>query len=451
MDLSTLNAISPLDGRYWGKLNSLSNYFSEFALIKYRVKVEIEYFIGLCEIPLPMLNEFDKSHYKTLRDIFTNFSINDAERVKEIESKINHDVKAVEYLIKEKMEGKIPNWEKYKEFIHFGLTSQDINNTAIPFALKKSINDIYIPKLEDILKSLENIANSSIDIPLLARTHGQPATPSRIGKEIMVFIERLKRQKTILENSKLTAKFGGATGQFNAHYVAIPSIDWPKFADNLINNIFDLEREQYTTQISHYDQLGTIFDCMKRINTILIDLCRDMWQYISMEYFKLKVKEGEVGSSAMPHKVNPIDFENAEGNCGFAIAIFDHLANKLPISRLQRDLSDSTVLRNIGVPFGHSILAFIYLNNGLGKVDIRKDKILDDLSNNWIVVSEAIQTVLRREGYPNPYEILKKHTRGHQVTEETIKNIINDLQVNDDIKKELSTITPFNFIGVLPK
>lgn len=451
MDLSPLTAISPLDGRYWSKLNTLSDYFSEFALIKYRVKVEVEYFINLCEIPLPMLKGFDKNHYESLRNIFNNFSNEDAKRVKEIERTINHDVKAVEYLIKEKMEGIINDWGKYKEFIHFGLTSQDINNTAIPFALKKSINDVYIPSLENVLQSLTTIATHSIQVPLLARTHGQPATPSRMGKEIMVFIERLKRQKQTLENTKLTAKFGGATGQFNAHYVAIPSVDWPKFADEFITNSFDLQREQYTTQISHYDQMGAVFDAMKRINTILIDLCRDMWTYISMDYFKLKVKEGEVGSSAMPHKVNPIDFENAEGNCGFAIAIFDHLANKLPISRLQRDLSDSTVLRNVGVPIGHSILAFTYLNNGLGKVDLNEDKIKADLEDHWIVVSEAIQTVLRREGFPNPYEIIKKHTRGQKVTQETIRKIIEELEIDDNIKNELLKITPFNFIGILPK
>jgi len=349
-------------------------------------------------------------------------------------------------------EGKIADWANYKEFIHFGLTSQDINNTAIPYALQCAITKIYLPAIQKIVDSLRTLGNASIEVPLLARTHGQPATPSRIGKEIIVFVERLQRQLEYLKATKLTVKFGGATGQFNAHYVALPNIDWPTFADNFTLNAFGLEREQYTTQISHYDQMGNVFDAMKRVNTIIIDLCRDMWTYISMDYFKLKVKEGEVGSSAMPHKVNPIDFENAEGNCGIAIAFFGHLANKLPISRLQRDLSDSTVLRNVGVPIAHSVLAYTYLNNGLGKVDLNTSRLEKDLSEHWIVVSEAIQTVLRREGYPNPYEIIKKFTRGQEVNQDTIKNIIDALEgVSQEVKDELSKITPFNFIGVMPQ
>merc|ERR1712137_82865 len=418
--------------------------------IKYRVKVEVEYFIALCELPVPMLATFDHAHFPLLRSLVSEFSTADAQRVKDIERTINHDVKAVEYFIKEKMDGRIPDWQSHKEFIHFGLTSQDINNTAIPYSLQQAIEMVYLPALDQILVSLRGLATASLGVPLLARTHGQPATPSRMGKELMVFVERIERQRKTLVNTPLTAKFGGATGQFNAHAVALPDIEWPAFADRFIQGAFQLEREQFTTQISHYDQLGAVFDALKRVNTILIDLCRDMWTYISMEYFKLKVKEGEVGSSAMPHKVNPIDFENAEGNCGMAIALFDHLANKLPISRLQRDLSDSTVLRNVGVPIAHSVLAYTYLNNGLGKVDLNTSRLEKDLSEHWIVVSEAIQTVLRREGYPNPYEIIKKHTRGHEVNEDTIKKIISELEVSQEIKNELAAITPFNFIGVLP-
>merc|ERR1712137_1337971 len=410
--------------------------------IKYRVKVEVEYFIALCELPVPMLATFDHAHFPLLRSLVSEFSTADAQRVKDIERTINHDVKAVEYFIKEKMDGRIPDWQSHKEFIHFGLTSQDINNTAIPYSLQQAIEMVYF----------RGLATASLGVPLLARTHGQPATPSRMGKELMVFVERIERQRKTLVNTPLTAKFGGATGQFNAHAVALPDIEWPAFADRFVQGAFQLEREQFTTQISHYDQLGAVFDAMKRVNTILIDLCRDMWTYISMEYFKLKVKEGEVGSSAMPHKVNPIDFENAEGNCGMAIALFDHLANKLPISRLQRDLSDSTVLRNVGVPIAHSVLAYTYLNNGLGKVDLNTSRLEKDLSEHWIVVSEAIQTVLRREGYPNPYEIIKKHTRGQEVNEDTIKNIIDALEgVSQEVKDELSKITPFNFIGVMPQ
>ncbi len=447
MELTTLTAISPIDGRYRRVTKDLGNYFSEFALIKYRVFVEIEYFIALCELPLPQLSEFEHSNFSAIRSVFENFSTEDALRIKEIEKTTNHDVKAVEYFLKEKFD--LLNLEHSKEFIHFGLTSQDINNTAVPKSLKDAILEVYIPLLDESIALLLARAEEWKNISLLARTHGQPASPTKLGKEIYVFVERLNIQKKQLLSIPFSAKFGGATGNFNAHFVAYPEINWVEFANNLLKNKLEIDRSQTTTQIEHYDNLASLFDCLKRINTILIDLDRDFWTYISMDYFKQKIKKGEVGSSAMPHKVNPIDFENSEGNLGLANALFEHLSAKLPISRLQRDLTDSTVIRNIGVPIGHSILALTSLNKGLNKLLLNEQKIALDLENNWAVVAEAIQTILRRENYPNPYEALKALTRTNsKINAESMANFIDDLAVNDSIKEELKAISPSNFTGI---
>ena len=447
MVLSTLTAISPVDGRYWGKAENLAAYFSEFALIRYRVRVEIEYFIALSEY-LPQLSELNTENVKTwLRNVYKDFSEEDALRIKEIEKVTNHDVKAVEYFIKEKTDHFLA--EKYHEFIHFGLTSQDINNTAVPLSLKEALNDIYYPGLNEVICTLENYAKEWMNIPMLAKTHGQPASPTRLGKEIMVFVYRLKQQLELLKATPISAKFGGATGNFNAHHVAYPEQDWKAFGNRFVNEVLGLKREEWTTQISNYDNLGAIFDGMKRINTILIDLNRDFWQYISMEYFKQKIKAGEVGSSAMPHKVNPIDFENAEGNLGIANAILEHLTNKLPISRLQRDLTDSTVLRNVGVPMAHIEIAFKSLLKGLGKLLLNESALSADLDKCWAVVAEGIQTILRREGYPKPYEALKALTRTNAgITEQSIKDFIETLNVSDKVKAELRAITPHNYTGM---
>ena len=448
MELDLLTAISPIDGRYRGKAGALASFFSEFALIKYRVQVEIEYFITLCELPLPQLKAFDASRFETLRAIYLNFTEADAQRIKEIESVTNHDVKAVEYFIKEEFD-KLGGLEEYKEFIHFGLTSQDINNTSIPLSIKEALEKVYYPLIEELIAQLNEYAVEWANIPMLAKTHGQPASPTRLGKEVMVFVYRLKRQLDMLKACPITAKFGGATGNYNAHNVAYPAYDWKTFGNKFVAEKLGMEREEYTTQISNYDNLGAIFDTMKRINTIMIDMNRDFWQYISMEYFKQKIKAGEVGSSAMPHKVNPIDFENAEGNLGVANALFEHLSNKLPISRLQRDLTDSTVLRNVGVPFGHVVIAIQSSLKGLRKLLLNEKAIYADLDNCWSVVAEAIQTVLRREAYPNPYEALKALTRTNQaITETSIKEFIETLDVSEDIKKELRVITPHNYTGV---
>ncbi len=448
MELDILTAISPIDGRYRSKAGALASYFSEYALIKYRVQVEIEYFITLCELPLPQLKGVDHQMFETFRNIYRNFSEADAARVKDIESVTNHDVKAVEYFIKEQFD-KIGGLEAYKEFIHFGLTSQDINNTSVPLSIKDALNDVYYPQIEELIAQLRTYAEEWADIPMLAKTHGQPASPTRLGKEIMVFVYRLERQLEVLKNCPVTAKFGGATGNLNAHHVAYPEYDWKAFGNKFVAEKLGLEREQYTTQISNYDCLGAIFDAMKRINTIMIDMNRDFWMYISMEYFKQKIKAGEVGSSAMPHKVNPIDFENAEGNLGMANAIFEHLSTKLPVSRLQRDLTDSTVLRNVGVPFGHTVIAIQSSLKGLRKLLLNQDAINRDLDNCWSVVAEAIQTVLRREAYPHPYEALKALTRTNQaITEKSIKDFIEELNVSEDIKKELRAITPHNYTGM---
>ena len=447
MVLSTLTAISPVDGRYWGKAENLAAYFSEFALIRYRVRVEIEYFIALSEY-LPQLSELNTENVKTwLRNVYKDFSEEDALRIKEIEKVTNHDVKAVEYFIKEKTDHFLA--EKYHEFIHFGLTSQDINNTAVPLSLKEALNDVYYPGLNEVICTLENYAKEWMNIPMLAKTHGQPASPTRLGKEIMVFVYRLKQQLELLKATPISAKFGGATGNFNAHHVAYPEQDWKAFGNRFVNEVLGLKREEWTTQISNYDNLGAIFDGMKRINTILIDLNRDFWQYISMEYFKQKIKAGEVGSSAMPHKVNPIDFENAEGNLGIANAILEHLTNKLPISRLQRDLTDSTVLRNVGVPMAHIEIAFKSLLKGLGKLLLNESALSTDLDKCWAVVAEGIQTILRREGYPKPYEALKALTRTNAgITEQSIKDFIETLNVSDKVKAELRAITPHNYTGM---
>ena len=447
MVLSTLTAISPVDGRYWGKAENLAAYFSEFALIRYRVRVEIEYFIALSEY-LPQLSELNTENVKTwLRNVYKDFSEEDALRIKEIEKVTNHDVKAVEYFIKEKTDHFLA--EKYHEFIHFGLTSQDINNTAVPLSLKEALNDVYYPGLNEVICTLENYAKEWMNIPMLAKTHGQPASPTRLGKEIMVFVYRLKQQLELLKATPISAKFGGATGNFNAHHVAYPEQDWKAFGNRFVNEVLGLKREEWTTQISNYDNLGAIFDGMKRINTILIDLNRDFWQYISMEYFKQKIKAGEGGSSAMPHKVNPIDFENAEGNLGIANAILEHLTNKLPISRLQRDLTDSTVLRNVGVPMAHIEIAFKSLLKGLGKLLLNESALSADLDKCWAVVAEGIQTILRREGYPKPYEALKALTRTNAgITEQSIKDFIETLNVSDKVKAELRAITPHNYTGM---
>lgn len=448
MELDLLTAVSPIDGRYRSKAGTLAAYFSEYALMKYRVRVEIEYFITLCELPLPQLASFDMTRFESLRDIYRNFSEGDAARIKEIESVTNHDVKAVEYFIKEQFD-KLGGLEPYKEFIHFGLTSQDINNTSVPLSIKDALEEVYYPQIQKLIDQLTAYAEEWKNIPMLAKTHGQPASPTRLGKEIMVFAYRLNRQLAVLKACPLTAKFGGATGNYNAHHVAYPDFDWKAFGNKFVAEKLGLEREEYTTQISNYDGLGAIFDAMKRINTIMIDMNRDFWQYISMEYFKQKIKAGEVGSSAMPHKVNPIDFENAEGNLGMANAILEHLSSKLPVSRLQRDLTDSTVLRNIGVPFGHTVIAIQSSLKGLGKLLLNEHKIYKDLDNCWSVVAEAIQTILRREAYPHPYEALKALTRTNQaITEASIKDFIETLNVSEDIKKELRAITPHNYTGV---
>ena len=446
MDLNFLTAISPIDGRYRQKVDELDLYFSEFGLIRYRLIVEIEYFIALCNIPLPQLLDFKKDNFKVLRSIYEDFDLTDAEKIKEREKITNHDIKAIEYFLKEKFFQS--GWGKWSEFIHFGLTSQDINNTAIPLSIKDAMINVYIPILYELRETLAAFADEWKDIPMLARTHGQPASPTRLGKEIEVFIARIDGQTKYFGQIPYSAKFGGATGNFNAHKVAYPDIDWFSFANNFVNEELGLERSQPTTQIEHYDNLAALFDNMRRINVILIDMARDFWLYISMDYFRQKIKKGEIGSSAMPHKVNPIDFENGEGNLGFANAIFEHLSMKLPISRLQRDLSDSTVLRNIGVPIGHSLIAFHSLLKGLHKLIVNEDKIKSDLENNWAVVAEAIQTILRREGYPNPYEALLDLTRTNQkITHESISHFIENLDLTDKVKAELKAITPFNYTG----
>ena len=448
MNLDLLTAISPIDGRYRGKTEALANYFSEYALIRYRVRVEIEYFITLCELPLPQLASFDHALFERLRDIYRNFDENEAQRVKDIEKITNHDVKAVEYFIKEEFD-KIGGLDAYKEFIHFGLTSQDINNTSVPLSVKEALENVLCPQLEELIAQLKAYAEAWKNVPMLAKTHGQPASPTRLGKEIMVFVYRLTEQLKSLKACKLTAKFGGATGNYNAHHVAYPQFDWKAFGDKFVSEKLGLEREQYTTQISNYDYLGAIFDAIRRINTIIIDLDRDFWMYISMEYFKQKIKAGEVGSSAMPHKVNPIDFENSEGNLGIANAILQFLAQKLPVSRLQRDLTDSTVLRNIGVPLGHGVIAIQSTLKGLRKLILHEEKLQEDLNNTWAVVAEAIQTILRREAYPHPYEALKALTRTNKhMTEETIHEFIQGLNVSDSVKAELMAITPSNYTGI---
>ena len=448
MNLDLLTAISPVDGRYRGKTEALANYFSEFALIRYRVRVEIEYFITLCELPLPQLASFDAGLFDRLRDIYRTFSETDAQRVKDIECVTNHDVKAVEYFIKEEFD-KIGGLDAYKEFIHFGLTSQDINNTSVPLSGKEALYEVYVPQVEELIAQLETYAEEWKDVPMLAKTHGQPASPTRLGKEFMVFVYRLKEQLATLRACKFTAKFGGATGNYNAHHVAYPQYDWKRFGDKFVSEKLGLEREQYTTQISNYDHLGSIFDAIRRIHTIIIDLDRDVWMYISMEYFKQKIKAGEVGSSAMPHKVNPIDFENSEGNLGIANAILQFLAQKLPVSRLQRDLTDSTVLRNVGVPLAHGLISIQSTLKGLRKLILNEERVAADLDDMWAVVAEAIQTILRREAYPHPYEALKALTRTNKkMTEETIHEFIQGLEVSDDVKAELMAITPHNYTGI---
>jgi len=442
-----LFAISPVDGRYLSKTEVLRNYFSEYALIKYRVEVEIEYFISLCEIPLPQLKNFFKPDFGLLRDIYNEFSGEDAQRIKEIEKITNHDVKAVEYFLKEKFD-KL-NLSAYKEFIHFGLTSQDINNTAIPLSIKDCMNEIYSPALFEIVEILDNLSNEWKDISMLARTHGQPASPTRLGKEIQVFSARIKEQMTQMDQIPFSSKFGGATGNFNAHVISYPDIDWDNFGYHFVNNYLGLHRSFPTTQIEHYDNLAALLQCMARINNILTDFCKDIWAYISMDYFKQKINKNEVGSSAMPHKVNPIDFENAEGNLGTAMAISGHLANKLPVSRLQRDLTDSTVLRNIGLPFAYTIIAFESIKKGISKLLLNKEKIDADLDNNWMVIAEAIQTILRRENYPDPYETLKQLTRTNKkITQSIMTQFIDSLNISDEIKAELKSITPFNYTGL---
>ena len=468
MELDVLTAISPIDGRYRNKTEQLAGYFSEYALVRYRVRVEIEYFIALCELPLPQLEGIDRQLFEPLRDIYRNFSEKDAARVKEIEQVTNHDVKAVEYFIKETLrspklgdnrglnEGETgagsyplpPNLGGVLEFIHFGLTSQDINNTSIPLSLKEALEQVYYPLVEELIEQLNDYAEQWKNVPMLAKTHGQPASPTRLGKEVMVYVYRLEEQLRALKDTPVTAKFGGATGNFNAHHVAYPQYDWREFGNTFVGEKLGLEREQWTTQISNYDWLGAIFDAMRRINTLVIDLDRDFWMYISMEYFKQKIKAGEVGSSDMPHKVNPIDFENSEGNLGMANAILQFLAQKLPVSRLQRDLTDSTVLRNVGVPMGHALIAFQSTLKGLRKLILNEDKLHADLENTWAVVAEAIQTILRREAYPNPYEALKALTRTNErMTEETIHAFIEGLDVSEEVRQELLAITPWNYTG----
>lgn len=448
MTLDALTAVSPIDGRYRSKTESLADYFSEYALIRYRVRVEIEYFITLCELPLPQLESFNSALFEQLRDIYRNFDEASASRVKEIESITNHDVKAVEYFIKEEFD-KIGGLDNYKEFIHFGLTSQDINNTSVPLSVKEALEEVFYPQVEELIAQLKEYAEAWKDVPMLAKTHGQPASPTRLGKEVEVYVYRLSEQLVTLRNCKMTAKFGGATGNFNAHHVAYPQHDWRAFGNRFVSEKLGLEREQWTTQISNYDHLGSVFDAIRRINTIIIDLDRDFWMYISMEYFKQKIKAGEVGSSAMPHKVNPIDFENSEGNLGIANAILQFLAQKLPVSRLQRDLTDSTVLRNVGVPVGHSVIAIQSTLKGLRKLILNEEKLREDLENTWAVVAEAIQTILRREAYPHPYEALKALTRTNEkMTEETIHAFVKTLNVSDSVKAELMAITPYNYTGI---
>ncbi|MCI6702040.1 MAG: adenylosuccinate lyase [Prevotella sp.] len=448
MTFDELSATSPIDGRYRNKTAQLSEYFSEYALIKYRIRVEIEYFIALCELPLPQLTSMNPECFKELRSIYEDFLPEDAKRVKEIESVTNHDVKAVEYYIKEQLD-RLGGYEAYKEFVHFGLTSQDINNTSVPVSIKDALQEVFVPMVEQLIECLNDYAQAWKNVPMLAKTHGQPASPTRLGKEIMVFVYRLTEQLHQLKSTPVSGKFGGATGNFNAHHVAYPQYDWHEFADSFLENKLGIEREQYTTQISNYDNLAALCDVMRRINTIVIDLDRDVWMYISMEYFKQKIKKGEVGSSAMPHKVNPIDFENSEGNMGLANASLQFLAQKLPISRLQRDLTDSTVLRNIGVPMAHAVIAIQSTLKGLGKLILNEEKVAADLENNWAVVAEAIQTILRREAYPNPYEALKALTRTNdKMTQSSIHSFIDTLSVSDEVKTELKAITPHNYTGV---
>ena len=455
MELNALTAVSPIDGRYRSKTKDLASYFSEYALIKYRVRVEIEYFITLCELPLPQLKSFDHSLFERLRDIYRNFSEADAQRVKDIEKVTNHDVQAVEYFIKEKFDEieKLPTvncqLSTVKEFIHFGLTSQDINNTSVPLSIKEALAEVYYPQVEELIAQLKEYADEWKDIPMLAKTHGQPASPTRLGKEVMVYVYRLTEQLNQLKACKMTAKFGGATGNYNAHHIAYPEYDWKAFGNKFVSEKLGLEREQWTTQISNYDNMGAIFDAMKRINTIIIDLDRDFWMYVSMEYFKQKIKAGEVGSSAMPHKVNPIDFENSEGNLGMANAILAFLSQKLPVSRLQRDLTDSTVLRNVGVPMGHMVISIQSTLKGLRKLLLNQDAINRDLDNCWAVCAEGIQTILRREAYPHPYEALKALTRTNAaITAESISNFIDGLEVSDSVKAELRAITPHTYTGM---
>lgn len=448
MTLDTLTAVSPIDGRYRSKTERLADYFSEYALIRYRIRVEIEYFITLCELPLPQLASFNHDLFEQLRTIYRDFNESGAARVKEIEKTTNHDVKAVEYFIKEEFD-KIGGLDAYKEFIHFGLTSQDINNTSVPLSIKEALEEVYYPQVEELIQQLKEYAEEWKDIPMLAKTHGQPASPTRLGKEIEVYVYRLSEQLESLRSCKFTAKFGGATGNFNAHHVAYPTYDWRAFGNQFVSEKLSLEREQWTTQISNYDHMGSIFDAIRRINTIIIDLDRDFWMYISMDYFKQKIKADEVGSSAMPHKVNPIDYENSEGNLGIANAILQFLAQKLPVSRLQRDLTDSTVLRNVGVPLGHSVIAIQSTLKGLRKLILHEEKLREDLDDTWAVVAEAIQTILRREAYPHPYEALKALTRTNKkMTEETIHEFIQTLNVSDSVKAELMAITPHNYTGI---
>ena len=448
MELDLLTAISPVDGRYRGKTAPLADYFSEYALIRYRVRVEIEYFITLCELPLPQLASFNHALFDRLRDIYRSFNEESAQHVKDIEKVTNHDVKAVEYFLKEEFD-KIGGLEAYKEFIHFGLTSQDINNTSVPLSIKEALEEVYYPQVEELIDQLQQYADEWKDVPMLAKTHGQPASPTRLGKEVMVFVYRLTEQLKELKACKMTAKFGGATGNFNAHHVAYPNYDWKAFGNKFVSEKLGLQREQWTTQISNYDCLAAVFDALRRINTIIIDLDRDFWMYISMEYFKQKIKAGEVGSSAMPHKVNPIDYENSEGNLGMANAVLQFLASKLPVSRLQRDLTDSTVLRNVGVPLGHSVIAIQSTLKGLRKLILNEQKLSEDLNNTWAVVAEAIQTILRREGYPHPYEALKALTRTNtKMTEQTIHEFVETLNVSESVKQELRAITPHNYTGM---
>ena len=448
MDLNILSAISPVDGRYRSKTEPLAEYYSEYALIRYRIRVEVEYFIALCEIPLPQLQSFDKSKYEGLRNIYRDYGVTAAERVKAIEEETNHDVKAVEYFLKEQF--RILDIKQYSEFIHFGLTSQDINNTAIPLSNREAIEQVYMPYFENLMLRLRNFAKIWTTVPMLARTHGQPASPTRLGKEFAVFVERLEIQLAQLKQIPFSAKFGGATGNFNAHHVAYPDIDWKAFANNFVDQMLGLKRSQTTTQIEHYDNFAAQCDALKRINNILVDMCRDIWTYVSQEYFKQKIVKAEVGSSAMPHKVNPIDFENAEGNLGMANSLFEHLSAKLPVSRLQRDLTDSTVLRNIGVPMAHTVIAFHSVLKGLDKLIVNYSALDNDLTHNWMVVSEGIQTVLRREGYPKPYEALKELTRSsdESIDKNKLNAFIDQLNVSDSVKEELKQITPFNYTGI---